>query len=215
MDRKTNSFAVCVVVSVALAVLAVVGNYLRFSKPPQAVGLGVGEYRLGDEEYEVEPMDSRFLDLLGAREVSFRTYVEGGEDRVWVFLGYFDRQKEGSQVHSPKHCYPGSGWNIIDESTVSAPWGQGKIKRLIVSNGTEDRLVYYWFQTSDRIVNDVFALKYHLTRRAILRHPQDVVFARISTEWHSGTNTAEELLKHYSLQVERAIGDLYADRGGL
>jgi EpsI family protein len=214
MDLKKNSFAIWVVASVSLAVLAVAGNYLRFSAPPPAGALGIDSYRLGDATYEVEPMDTRFLDLLGAREVSFRTYGGGAEDRVWVFLGYFDRQKEGSQVHSPKHCYPGSGWNITDESTVAAPWWRGKIKRLIVTNGDEQRLVYYWFQTSDRILSDVFALKYHLTVRAILRHPQDVVFARVSTGWPSGTNAPDELLKQYSSRVETAIGALYANRDG-
>ncbi len=109
MDRKTK---IVVIAGVTLALAAGAGNYLRFTAPPAASALGLGGYRLVDAAggtgvYEVEPIDTGFLDLLGAREVSFRTYREGTGQRVWVFMGYFDRQKEGSQVHSPKHCYPG------------------------------------------------------------------------------------------------------------
>ena len=209
MDRKTKIRAVTVA---ALLLLGAAGNYLSFSAPPAADSLGIDGYRIRGGDFEVEPIDGRFLDLLGAREVSFRTYVSGGDDRVWVFLGYFDRQKEGSQVHSPKHCYPGSGWAIVAEADVVAPWGEGRVKRLRVSNGASERLVYYWFQTTDRVMNNVFVLKYYLTRQALLRHPQDVVFARVSTEVDSGTDTAEELLKEYSLSVERAISGLYDAR---
>lgn len=209
MDRKAK---IIVVTVVALILLGAAGNYLRFSVPPAAGSLGIDGYRIGDAGFEVEPIDERFLDLLGAREVSFRTYVSGGKERVWVFLGYFDRQKEGSQVHSPKHCYPGSGWAIIAEDDVPSPWGEGRVKRLRVSDGASERLVYYWFQSAERVVNNVFELKYYLTRQALLRHPQDVVFARVSTEVESGTETAEELLKEYSLRVEQSISELYGAR---
>lgn len=214
MDRKTK---IVIGAGVMLALAAFAGNYLRFSVPPGAPALGLENYRLadaaGDEaDYEVEPIDTGFLDMLGAREVTFRTYRGGTGWRVWVFMGYFDRQKEGSQVHSPKHCYPGSGWNIAAEDEVPAPWGDGKVKRLIVTHGGEERLVYYWFQTSSRILNDVYSLKYYLTRQAVLRHTQDLVFVRVSTVSGEDIEAAEERVKEYSRRVEGAVSDLYGRR---
>jgi len=221
MDRKTKIGLVAVLF---LALLAVAGNYLRFAAPASAPVIALDTYQLTgpDSSYEIEPIDGEFLAILGAREVSFRTYRGSGDKAVWVFLGYFDRQKEGSQVHSPKHCYPGSGWSILDESEVAAPWGNGRVKRLVVSDGTERRLVYYWFQTADRILSDVFELKYYLTRRALLRHPQDVVFARVSTAMDGmgglggghEEELAELLLREYSRVIEGTIGDLYRRRDG-
>jgi len=214
MDRKKKIVAIAAVV---LALAAVAGNYLRFSTPPAASALGLEGYRLRDATgqagtYEVEPIDTQFLDLLGAREVTFRTYRDGTGQSVWVFMGYFDRQKEGSQVHSPKHCYPGSGWNILAEGKVPSPWGEGRVKRLIVSNGTDERLVYYWFQTSTRILNDVFALKYYLTRQAMLRHPQELVFVRISSGTDDGMEAAEAVVREYSQRVYGAVDELYKGR---
>jgi EpsI family protein len=214
MDRKKTIVGI---LAVTLVLAAAAGNYLRFSTPPSASALGLDGYRLVDETgragpFEVEPIDEEFLDLLGAREVSFRTYEEGTGHRVWVFMGYFDRQKEGSQVHSPKHCYPGSGWNILEEDNVPAPWGDGRVKRLIVSDGAQDRLVYYWFQTSSRVLKDVFALKYYLTRQAMLRHPQDLVFVRISSGTADGVQEAEMVVQEYARRVQVAVSDLYNSR---
>ncbi len=189
-----------------------------FSEPPGASALALDVYRLSaaDETYEIEPIDTDFLDLLGAREVSFRTYRAADGKPVWIFMGYFDRQKEGSQVHSPKHCYPGSGWSILAESVLASPWGEDEVKRLVVSDGNETRVVYYWFQTTDRVLNNVFALKYYLTSRALLRHPQDVVFARVSTALEGKNEMearrAEGLLGEYSRNIQHAIGDLYRRR---
>jgi len=215
MDRKKTIFGI---VAVTLVLAAAAGNYLRFSAPSVASGLGLDAYRLVDASgaegsFEVEPIDQEFLDLLGAREGSFRTYREGTGQSVWVFMGYFDRQKEGSQVHSPKHCYPGSGWNILEEGKVPAPWGEGRVKRLIVSDGKEDRLVYYWFQTASRVLNDVFALKYYLTRQAVLRQSQDLVFVRISASTGDGVQEAEQVVQEYAQRVQHAISGLYQGRG--
>jgi EpsI family protein len=214
MDRAKK---IAGIAGLMLALAALAGNYLRFATPPAAPPLGLQDYRLSraggePESFDVEPMDTEFLDLLGAREVSFRTYGAGTGQRVWVFMGYFDKQKEGSQVHSPRHCYPGSGWNILQENQVPAPWGEGKVKRLIVSDGNEDRLVYYWFQTPSNILNDVFSLKYYLTRQAVLRQPQDLVFVRISTNAADRNGEAEALVQDYSKRVEGVISTLYGHR---
>jgi EpsI family protein len=67
-----------------------------------------------------EALEPQLFDALRAREVLYRTYEPDADEPVWVFAGYFDRQREGSQVHSPRHCYPGSGWNI--ERETRWPW---------------------------------------------------------------------------------------------
>jgi EpsI family protein len=125
---------------------------------------------------------------------------------------YFDLQKEGSQVHSPKHCYPGSGWNIVEESTAAAPWGQGSVKTLVVSDGSQDRLVHYWFQTQDGSVDNVLDLKLHLTKNAAIRKPQDVVFVRVSTPLGEDRAAAANRLMSFSLGLKNKVEDLYRMR---
>ena len=81
-----------------LAATALAGNWMRWREPPQPGAIDVGAVRIATaadaEERPVveEEMDEDFLDVLGADEVSFRTYRPDGETPVWVFLGYFGRQ---------------------------------------------------------------------------------------------------------------------------
>jgi EpsI family protein len=203
--------------ALTLLVFAVGGNYLRWSGPVEAGPIGLARIHLespagGTLAFQEEPIDEGFLRTLRAKEVVFRTYSVGPKQPVWVFMGYFDRQKEGSQVHSPKHCYPGSGWNIVEESTTAAPWGTGSVKVLVVSDGNQERLVHYWFQTAGGSVDNVLALKLHLTRNAALRRPQDVVFVRVSTLLDGDREAARSRLTPYSLELKKDVEELYRVR---
>jgi len=202
-----------------LVLTAVAGNAFRFSEPAAVQRIGLEEVTLdvrddnGDRyEYLDEYLDQHFLEVLQAEEASLRTYAGRSDQPVWVFLGYFSRQKEGSQVHSPKHCYPGSGWSILAEREIDAPWNEGTIMSLVVSDGYEKRLVYYWFQTPESVLHDVFDLKVHLTKNAILRRPQEVVFARVSTSTVDDNPVSHQTLNEYATDLESQIRSLYRKR---
>jgi len=157
------------ILAAVLVAGAAAANALRFAEPSHGSTLELSSLRLdagGDGDapaFADLPLDARFLEMLRAEEVVFRTYAPETEAPVWVFLGYFDRQKEGSQVHSPRHCYPGSGWSVLGEARVQAPWGGDRIRELTVSDGTQTRIVYYWFQTPQGVIDSVFGLKLQIS----------------------------------------------------
>jgi len=193
-----------------LIVIAVAGNYMRFMEPSVPPGLGVETLRIGaSADFVVQPLGDDFLDVLRAEESSFVTYDATSDAPVWVFLGYFSQQREGSQVHSPKHCYPGSGWTIEGEATIGAPWGNGKVNALTVSDGHQRRRVYYWFQTPEAVMDGVLRLKLDLTRKALLRRPQEVVFARVSTVLDGDPGSAEARLANFATELNQEIAKLY------
>lgn len=211
MDRTRAT----VIASIILTATAIAGNTIRAAAPRAAASLGLAELRLGDAEraYLDQPLEDGFLDVLRAREVLFRTYDPDAVEPVWVFLGYFDQQREGSQVHSPRHCYPGAGWNIEQEMETRAAWRDGTLHALVVSNGAERRLVCFWYQTPSGTLGDVFHLKLALTRQAVLRRPQDVVFASVSTPFTTNLDLALERTTTVAREVEREIARLYRARG--
>ena len=212
MDRTQAT----IIASVVLTAAALAGQAMRAAEPDAAL-LGLEQVRVGDahayRSYEDEPLDAEFLDVLRAREVLFRTYDPAADEPVWLFLGYFDRQKEGSQVHSPRHCYPGSGWNIEQELETPAPWRDGVLPALVVHNGAQRRLVCFWYQTPAGIVDDVFRLKLALTRRALLRRPQDVVFASVSTPLAGSLEGAVLRATAVARDAENEIARLYREKG--
>jgi len=61
-------------------------------------------------------------------------------------------------MHSPKHCLPGSGWEISgDPHDVNSCSGyDATINRNVIQRDTDRMLVFYWYQSPDR----VFASEY-------------------------------------------------------
>lgn len=172
-----------------LAVLAAAGNYLRAGAGVTAPAIQFDDVSIGDLAYEDEALSADFLDVLRADATLFRTYRDQASGApVWVFLGYFPYQREGSQVHSPQHCYPGSGWAILSETSGDALLpGAGA---LVVGNARERRFVAYWYQMGEAATSNVFDLKLRLTKNAIARRSQAVVFARVSTVIDGGVEEA-------------------------
>jgi EpsI family protein len=204
-----------VILAVLVAAFALAGNVLRAGAPSPGDDIELRSVTTTAlQSFTAKTLDAEFLDVLRARDVLYRTYTGQGGEPVWLFLGYFDRQKEGSQVHSPRHCYPGSGWNIEQEPRWNAPWGSGGVASLVVSDGSERRLVVYWYQLDGRTETDVIPLKLEMTRRAVLRRPQDVVFASISTPVSRSLDETMARLVPMARDIHAEIERLFRERDG-
>ncbi len=159
-------------------------------------------------------LETESLLVLGADATLFRTYNRNGSVPIWLFLGYFESQQEYSQIHSPKHCYPGAGWNILSEKSVSlqAPAGNIRATKLIISDGLSTRIVIYWFSTPSGALTDEFALKWYQTRQSLLGRPQVSTFVRFSAPVPNGTDeTAVEkdlvnLIESMTASIESVLG---------
>jgi len=176
MGRFTTIAALTILLALAVAM-----NCQLFQAPVADGVLDVTSIKLDGRAFRNEPMDPQFLSLLGARSTEFRSYGSRPDEMIWTFLAWFDRPREGSQVHSPKNCYPGSGWAILSESAPEAPWGNGRIHRLIVGDGNARRLVDYWFQRTDGVITSVFELKRRMVMDALHHRSGSMIFVRVST----------------------------------
>jgi EpsI family protein len=208
MDRKHAQLLMVL----ALVVLALAGNMLRANEPRAASGVelaGIATPVAG--AFTEETLDAEFLATLRARDVLYRIFTGVDGEPVWLFLGYFDRQKEGSQVHSPRHCYPGSGWNIESEPRWESPWGGARLGSLVVNDGMERRLVLYWYQMRSGTETDVLPLKLEMTRRALMRQPQEVVFASISSPTGDDVSATMARLAPLAHAVHAEIDRLYGE----
>ena len=79
---------------------------------------------------------------------------------VHLYVGYHERQLGGARgerstaIHPPEHCLPGSGWNIVDSGIVpvTVDGRKGEAKRFVIAKGNLRNLVYFWYQSSGRMV---------------------------------------------------------------
>ena len=110
------------------------------------------------------PLDPAVQANLGATDTLICDYLEDQEHMVGVYVGYHATQirEEGggsgeNSIHPPSHCLPGSGWDIIESSTVPIAFPgvsdpRAQAKRLVIAKGEARQLVYYWYQMQGRFI---------------------------------------------------------------
>jgi EpsI family protein len=182
----TMTFRSHLIISLLLAALIAYTYALRYrdlESPPvpplDSIPTEIGAFR-GTNETE----DPQALKVLGADATLFRTYRSGTGRVAWLFIGYFGTQHENSQIHSPKHCYPGSGWNILEESSTRIALGDGEIPAmsLVISDGVRTHYVLYWFSSAGGIITNEFALKWNQMKNSLLARPRATAFVRFSMD---------------------------------
>src|SRR5262249_47545485 len=74
-----------------------------------------------------------------------RAYRKGRVD-LDLFVAFYTQQRAGESMHSPKHCLPGSGWEIWkhDAAMIPAGAGQVKINKCSIENLGTRMLMFYW-----------------------------------------------------------------------
>jgi len=112
-----------------------------------------------------EEIEARIIGNLGVTDYLVCNFVRKSADgMVGIYLGYHASQirksgggSHGVAIHPPKHCLPGSGWSILDARLVHLdlpgfPDGGARVNRLIIANGSQRQLVYYWYYTQGRVI---------------------------------------------------------------
>ncbi len=113
---------------------------------------------------EFQTMDEKTEKNLGVTDYLLCNY-ENRERQAYgnVYIGYHASQvrKEGggsgeNSIHPPKHCLPGSGWDIIEADTrpLDLPGfpPNAKVNRFVIAKGEMRSLVYYWYQSRGQVI---------------------------------------------------------------
>lgn len=162
-----------------------------------------------------EPLDPAVIENLGATDTLVCNYVRADHtSAIGLYIGYHATQirEEGggsaeNSIHPPAHCLPGSGWDIIDSSTVPIDLpgltdSNGTAKRLIIAKGPERQLVYYWYQMGGRVVSEdwqkILFVGYDRARRG----RTDGALVRFTIGFgRSGDELAEAKLRDFARRV--------------
>ncbi|HER00310.1 MAG TPA: EpsI family protein [candidate division Zixibacteria bacterium] len=140
-------------------------------------------------------------EILKADETTMRTYSSGDELIPVLFIGYFKDQKYGSQIHSPRHCLPGSGWGILSHrrEKIEVNGRVLPVNHVIIGAKENRQLMYYWFETRSGTITGEFELKLNLFLNALLMRPTDAAFIRLTVNIPPGApvKTGEEVLHEF------------------
>lgn len=107
----------------------------------------IGDWKAVNEQIIDEPS----MAVLLVDDYIMRSYVNPKGESIGLYLGYFKFQREGKQVHSPRQCLPGGGWEITENKVQSL-----KLKN---QNSAEAPINYYRMQYGDH--KELFLWWYH------------------------------------------------------
>ncbi len=173
---------------VLVVLILAVSGYTRFlsdvravplRQPLRTIPLHIGEWK-GVEQ----SMSDNILRVVGVEDYIMRTYRAPDGFWVSVYVGYYEQQKEGDQIHSPKHCLPGSGWGPKRYEKVAFPTpgfngGTTRANRYVVGKGKELQLVLYWYQSRGRNITNEYLAKMWMVLDSIFRRRTDGSLIRL------------------------------------
>ena len=148
-------------------------------QPLAAMPFQLGEWIGAD----APPFDTETEKVLGADEYLNRIYQHPTHALVGLYVGYYGAQREGTAIHSPQNCLPGSGWVPVSHARtmVQAAGGQFPVNRYVVEKRGERQLVLYWFDGRGRRVASEYVNKAYLLHDALRHGRTDGALVRVIT----------------------------------
>lgn len=181
---------------VLLAFLASVGIHQREEIIPHRKEFA--EFPLEIEKWTgtTEAIEQVYVNELKFTDYLMINYSRPGSDpRINLYVAYYDSQRAGESVHSPRACIPGGGWKIERSGTetlnqVPLPGGTQEVNRVLIALGEHKQLVYYWFQQRGRIITNEYLVKWYLLWDALTRNRSDGALVRVTTYIPPGEDSA-------------------------
>lgn len=125
------------------------------------------------------------LGVLGPGEFLLRDYLRSpSTPPVNLFIAYYLSQRSGDTIHSPQNCLPGGGWTPLQQSRVPIHLPQGgaiSVNRIVIVQGLDRELVYYWYQAHGRVTPSEYWAKIYLVEDAIRMNRTDGAMVRVVT----------------------------------
>jgi EpsI family protein len=140
--------------------------------------------RIGPWQGVRESLPSSILDVLRLTNYVNRLYVRSNGIPVWLYVGYYESQRQGQIIHSPQHCLPGAGWTILTHRhvTVALPGRTepATINQVLIGKENHRQLVLYWYQERGRIVASEYRARLYMLADSVMRGRTDGALVRIS-----------------------------------
>ncbi len=136
-------------------------------------GLEGHDVPISEDEQRLAGMSAFILRSFGA--------AEGDTPAFSVYVGYYDEQRQGKSIHSPRNCLPGAGWEPVgfQARTIDSPLGPVTLNRYHLVKGGEQSVVYYWYQGRGRVAHDEYRVKFELLRDAALLGRTEEALVRV------------------------------------
>ena len=160
-------------------------HYTNFGeKVPSRRSLSAFPMQIGEWRGKEERFSDKIYEVLGVDDSIMANYTNPKGGPINLYIGFYDSQRKGDLILSPKNCMPGAGWNIVETNLIDirqAPGNEAtaKVIKLMLQNGTKRQVMLYWFHSRGRIIASEYWQKIYLVLDSIFRHRTDGSFVRL------------------------------------
>lgn len=158
------------------------------NKPFSTFPAKLGDWSMSGESF----MTENVLAVLKPTDYLSRSYVSSKGERVTIYLGYHGGGKDGGEIHSPKHCLPGSGWHEVysKKTPLQAPGGSINMVKSLYQKAESRELFLYWFQVKGDTLDNEYSLKLAEIINSAVYRRRDATFVRISVPFTDDESAA-------------------------
>jgi EpsI family protein len=139
-------------------------------------------YRFDDWQARAYELSPGVLEQLRVSNYIMRDYRRE-DDSVSVYVGYYETQREGAQIHSPRHCLPGSGW-VAAGTEVRTLEFEGhrpiNVMQAVYQRNEAKEVFLYWYQMKDTTITNEYLLKLQMVYNSLKYRRNDAAFIRLS-----------------------------------
>ncbi len=204
--------------SVMLVLVTAAGTVLipeRLEIIPERKNLALFPMNIGEWSGREDHIEKKYLDVLQLDDYVIADYWNPEDkSRVNFYVAFYELQRKGASVHSPRSCIPGGGWEIADLSRVSVDGAEDdgrpiEVNRVVIAKGSAKQLVYYWFDQRGRQMTNEYLVKWMIFWDALTRNRTDGALVRLTTAVGPNENlaSADQRLSRFLQQTFPKISE--------
>ncbi len=157
-------------------------------------------------------MEKKYRDVLNFDDYLMANFSDSKHPPINFYVAYYESQRKGSSIHSPRSCIPGGGWRIqsVTTESIDIDGTATNANRVLIQKGKVHQLVYYWFDQRGRNLTNEYLVKWFLFWDALTQNRTDGALVRFTTVItdREGLETTEERLMEF-MQKATPLLDQY------
>lgn len=163
---------------------------------PPRKSFGQFPVRIGEWNGEKTYVRQEILGTLWADDYVQIRFTHSGTGRgLLLFIPYYEYQGTRHTAHSPVSCLVGGGFAIRSRAVIEREWprpfGNVKVRQMILEKDRDLVLSNYWFQQRGRIIVSEYANKWYLFWDSISKRRTDGAIVRIEMLLKEGQGVVE------------------------
>jgi EpsI family protein len=207
-----------VAVSLAILVSALlilqlrsIGEAVPIRKPLDSFPATVGEWKGQRGTIFSAPI----LDKLKLTDYVMRGYVDAAGRGLNLYIAYWDTQRKGAGIHSPKNCLPWAGWEPVEASFVTIPLPPPHspiiVNRYLIQKDREQQVVLYWYHSQGQVIAGEVPARIAMVRSALVHNRTDGAIVRVMSPIYGIAGETSERLVAYVQAMYPVLGNYLPD----